>query len=135
MEQIYEFSTPKIFGATYKLSTLEGIASMFFHIQYVLYTVYPPLGDWGTLFFLSAQSIFHSYHMQVFFVLKVGGGIGIRWRWTNGFMVYNMVNKLSMFHIEYVNCIGEILFTVDSTTFEEIGKRYQSLQPKSLRNI
>jgi hypothetical protein len=35
--------------------------------------------------------------------------------------------KLSMFHIEYVNCIGEILFTVDSTTLEEIGKRYQSL--------
>ena len=26
-----------------------------------------------------------------------------------------------MFHIEYVNCIGEILFTVDSTTLEEIG--------------
>ena len=75
-----------------------------------------------TLFYLSAQSIFHSYHMQVFFVLKVGGGIGIRGRWTKGFMVYNMVNKLSMFHIEYVNCIGEILFTVDSTTLEEIGK-------------
>jgi hypothetical protein len=44
-------------------------------MQYVLYTVYPPLGDWGTLFYLSAQSIFHSYHMQVFFVLKVGGGL------------------------------------------------------------
>ena len=73
--------------------------------------------------------------MQVFFVLKVGGGIGISGRWTNWFMVYNMVNKLSMFHIEYVNYIGEILFTVDSTTLEEIGKRYQSLQPKSLRNI
>jgi hypothetical protein len=25
MEQIYEFSTPKIFGATYKLSTLDHI--------------------------------------------------------------------------------------------------------------
>jgi L-2-hydroxyglutarate oxidase LhgO len=70
--------------------------------------------------------------MQVFFVLKVGGGIGISGRWAKGFMVYNMVNKLSMFHIEYVNCIGEIFFTVDSTTLEEIGKRYQSLQPKSL---
>jgi hypothetical protein len=23
MEQVYEFSTPKIFGATYKLSTLQ----------------------------------------------------------------------------------------------------------------
>ena len=108
---------------------------MFFHIQYVLYTAYPPLDDWGTLFYLSAQSIFHSYHMQVFFVLKDGGGIGISGRWKKGFMVYNMVNKLSMFHIEYVNYIGEILFTVDSTTLEEIGKRYQSLQPKSLRNI
>ena len=103
----------------------RALHQCFFHIQYVLYTVYPPLGDWGTLFYLSAQSIFHSYHMQVFFVLKVGGGIGIRGRWTKGFMV----------HIEYVNCIGEILFTVDSTTLEEIGKRYQSLQPKSLRNI
>ena len=115
----------------------RALHQCFFQIQYVLYTVYPPLGDWGTLFYLSAQSIFHSYHdhMQVFFVLKVGGGIGIRGRWTKGFMVYNMVNKLSMFHIEYVNCIGEILFTVDSTTLEEIGKRYQSLQPKSLRNI
>ena len=113
----------------------RALHQCFFHIQYVLYTAYPPLGDWGTLFYLSAQSIFHSYHMQVFFVLKVGGGIGIRGRWAKGFMVYNMVNKLSMFHIEYVNCIGEILFTVDSTTLEEIGKRYQSLQPKSLRNI
>ena len=102
---------------------------MFFYTQYVLS---PPLGYWGILFYLSAQPIFHSYHMQVFFVLKFGGGIAIRGRWTKGFMVYNMDNTLSMFHIEYVNCIGEIFFTVDSTTLEEIGKRYQSLQPKSL---
>ena len=101
---------------------------MFFYIQYV---PSPPLGDWSILFYLSAQAIFHSYNMQVFFVLKVGGRIGIRGRWTKGFMVYNMVNKSSMFHIEYVNCIREIFFTVDSTTLEEIGKRYQSLQPKS----
>ena len=102
---------------------------MFLYIQYVRS---PPLADWGILSYLSAQAIFHSYHMEVFFVLKVGGRIGIRGRWTKGFMVYNMVNKFSLFHIEYANCIGEILFTVDSTTLEEIGKRYQSLQPKSL---
>ena len=66
--------------------------------------------------------------MQVFFVLKGG----VRGKWAKEFMVYNMVYKLSMFDIEYVNCIGEILFTVDSTILEEIGKQYQSLQPKSL---
>jgi hypothetical protein len=48
--------------------------------------------------------------MQVFFVLNVGGGLVLEGDGQWGFW-YNMVNKLSMFHIEYVNCIGDIMFT------------------------
>ena len=75
----------------------RALHQCFFHIQYVLCTAYPPLGDWGTLLYLSAQSIFHSYHMQVFFVLKFGGGIGIRGSWAKGFMVYNRLTNCLCF--------------------------------------
>jgi hypothetical protein len=55
-------------------------------IEWALF-LHTPLGDSGILFYVSAQPIFHSYHMQEFFVLKVGGGIGIRGRWAMGFLV------------------------------------------------
>ena len=58
----------------------RALHQCFFHIQYVLYTAYPPLGDWGTLFYLSAQSIFHSYVISYAGVLCIEGWWG-DWYW------------------------------------------------------
>ena len=35
-------------------------------------------------------------------------------------------------YIEYVECIGKILFAFDHATLEKVSKRYRLMQPKSL---